>query len=90
MNADQVAAAEAREALRMALVNLADNGVKTPCTGDDRFTADELEVMQQAAQECCRCPVQPQCAAAGAGEVWGVWAGRVIGGNKPTGRKATA
>ena len=87
MNADQVAAAEAREALRLALISLADRDGKTPCAHDDRFTAEALEVLQSAAQECSRCPIQAECGEAGAGETWGVWAGRVVGGRQKTGRK---
>lgn len=86
MNADSVEAVEARENLRQALLRLAEHDQATPCAKDDRFTADDLETLVRAAQECARCPVQAECAAAGQYEVWGVWAGRVIG-PKQLGRK---
>lgn len=72
------ARAEARRALADALAALK---APTPCQGADRdnWTADDPEVLAEAAKACQPCPVRAECRAAGRGEHWGVWGGFVYG-----------
>ena len=71
----QPVAAEAHEALRRAL--LAADELRVPCQEGmgARWLSEVQEERQAAARLCIDCPVWAACAAAGADEPWGVWAG---------------
>lgn len=72
--------ASARAEARRALADgLAAMKAPTPCQGPDRdaWTADAPEVLAEAAERCAPCPVREACRAAGRGESWGAWGGRV-------------
>ena len=64
------------ESLTRALLDLADNGRRTPCQIDPpRFTSDDWHERAEAAEQCRPCPVLAACDAVGATEPAWVWAG---------------
>lgn len=68
----------ATEALTFALLDLADDGRRTPCQSDpdrDAFTSDDYGIRTDAAPRCLHCPVLDVCHAAGETEAHGVWGG---------------
>ncbi|EWT05047.1 DNA-binding protein [Intrasporangium chromatireducens Q5-1] len=81
----------AHDELAAAIGAALSAGLIVPCAGQaDRFTADDLHVLEAAAAECDGCPVLDQCDRAGQRQVWGVWAGRVAWPSyvhRPTGRR---
>lgn len=62
---------EAHDALTAAL--RAAGGA--PCQGRAEWLSEEPKDREKAARMCDACPVTTQCAAAGHGEVFGVWSG---------------
>lgn len=64
----------AHESLTRALLDLADNGRRTPCQLDP-FTSDHWHERTEAAEQCHPCPVLTACDAVGATEPAWVWAG---------------
>lgn len=72
----------AAEALTIALLEIADQGKRTPCQGRrrDRWTSDSAEDRGWAAAVCVTlaCPVQTECGAAAdeQGEKHHTWGGR--------------
>lgn len=65
------------EALTRALLDLADDGRRTPCQLDPApFTSDDWHERTEAAEQCHPCPVLTACDAAGATERWHLWGGR--------------
>lgn len=73
----------AAEALTIALLELADQGRRTPCQSSrrrDRWTSDDADDRAWAAAVCVglRCVVLEECAAAAVEgkESFGVWAGK--------------
>lgn len=64
------------EALTRALLDLADDGRRTPCQIDPpRFTSDDWHERAEAAKDCHPCPIRAPCDAAGADEPAHVWGG---------------
>lgn len=76
----------ARDELDRALIDLATKGERPRCGWPDVgpwFTSDDPEERARAARRCHGCPVFTQCAAAGEGESWGIWAGVDRGPHRP-------
>lgn len=68
-----------REALALAIFDALEAGLIVPCAADpERWTSDNVSVLEAAALDCDGCPLTAECEAASAGEVWGAWAGRVL------------
>lgn len=67
----------ASDALTRALVTLAADGYRPACGTDlgRAWISDDPTDRAIAARACHGCPLTNLCAAAGAGEVWGVWGG---------------
>ena len=66
----------AHESLTRALLDLADDGRRTPCQLDPGpFTSDDWHERGEAAEQCHPCPVLAACDAVGALERWHVWGG---------------
>lgn len=76
------------QSLTRALLDLADNGRRTPCQLDpEPFTSDDRHERGEAAEQCHPCPIRGPCEAAGADEPAHVW-GAVD--RTPTARKRGA
>lgn len=68
----------AGEVLTRALLDLAARGQRSRCSDPgthDFWTSDDPEQRKLAATWCAGCPIFDACAAAGAAETFGVWAG---------------
>lgn len=64
-------------AFELAVHDLAQDGLRVPCAGDERHTSDDDRERAQAVTVCQGCPLTVECAAAAdsTGERFGVWAG---------------
>ncbi|WP_298992115.1 WhiB family transcriptional regulator [uncultured Pseudokineococcus sp.] len=59
----------------LPLARAVAGGEDPPCTGDWRFTSDDLTERTAAATTCGGCPLQQACRAAGETATHGVWGG---------------
>jgi hypothetical protein len=74
------AAREAGDALTLALIELADLDLRTPCQTDpEGFFADSATFLADAVEACTWCPVLELCGqfADANDERYGVWGGRL-------------
>lgn len=69
---------DARDRLTAALVALAAQGFRPPCSDDDRWTSDDVDTLRRVAVGgCLTCPVRQECRDAGEHATHGVWGGGV-------------